>query len=74
MKSLIFYLIIALSLPLGNTHIAHGQSSDHTEIVKIDISFISGGLMVKGWLFMPAGSTSDKLPAIVMAPGNAVGI
>ncbi len=69
MRSLIFHLALALGVLLGNIYTAHGQSSDKSEISKLDISFISGGQLVKGWLFVPVGSTSDKLPAIVMAPG-----
>ena len=69
MNSLISYLLLILSFSFGNKNFTLGSKIDLTEISKMDVSFISNGLLIKGWLFMPADSINKKLPAIVMAPG-----
>ncbi len=69
MKSLFRLLILVLTLSFENINITKGQSSDLTEFRQTNISFISNGLLVKGWLFLPAGPKDTNLPAIVMAPG-----
>ncbi len=69
MKSLITYLVLVFSLNFWGANITLGQRADSPEISKTNISFNSNGLLIKGWLFMPADSTNKQLPAIVMAPG-----
>jgi len=45
------------------------KNSESTEVSKQNISFLSNGILVKGWLFMPSAPPLEKFPAIVMAPG-----
>ena len=71
MKTLISYLVLILFLSIGSKNITSTfeQKIDFIESSKMNISFVSSGLLIKGWLFMPADSINKKLPAIVMAPG-----
>lgn len=61
--------IFVFFLLVGSSGIAIAQNVDSKEIHRTDISFLSDGLAVKGWLFVPVDSAGKKLPAIVMAPG-----
>lgn len=69
MKTQIRYLLLILIIFAGNTYTALGQSIDSTSIRIINVSFLSNGFAVKGWLFVPSDTMNKKLPAIVMAPG-----
>ncbi len=69
MKSLMSYMALVLSFSLGNEPFCLGQNAGFTESTKMNISFLSNGLLIKGWLFLPVDSSHKKLPAIVMAPG-----
>lgn len=69
MKTQIRYLLLILILSVGNKYTALGQSIDSTSIRIINVSFLSNGFAVKGWLFVPSDTINKKLPAIVMAPG-----
>lgn len=67
MRSLIYFL--GFVIPLSFTNIALCHQADSSNISKMDISFISNGCALKGWLFLPENPGKGKLPAIVMAPG-----
>lgn len=69
MKTQPFRIIIAIALLWCHSSAVYTQSIDTTETSKMNISFFSGGLLVKGWFFTPKATTNNKLPAIVMAPG-----
>lgn len=69
MKLLLFCLALALTPILDNKNINQNGKMEETETQKLDISFVSNGLLIKGWLFLPLDSAGRKLPAIVMAPG-----
>lgn len=69
MKSPISCLLLILYLILGNVNIVLGQDIDSTRLSIKNISFVSSGFLIKGWLFMPIDSINKKLPVIVMAPG-----
>lgn len=69
MKSIRNLLLLLLPLFLGSAT-SFGQKMDPMEAGKSDISFLSNGLLLKGWLFKPLNNPGNgKLPAIVMAPG-----
>lgn len=69
MKPHIRYLLLILILNVGNKYTALGQGVDSTNLSVTNVSFLSDGFLVKGWLFMPPDSLNKRLPAIVMAPG-----
>ena len=53
----------------GSPVMATAQQTAATKIQKTDISFLSGGLLVKAWFITPADTPAKKLPCIVMGPG-----
>ena len=61
--------MLILTLNLASTSTVVAQTPDTATIYRTDVSFKSGGLLVKGWVIMPASPKGGKLPAIVMAPG-----
>lgn len=69
MKPILYILVLMFTLNLGQQNTSGKTDMDISGSGKTDIRFISNGLLVKGWLFLPENSTGAKLPAIVMAPG-----
>ncbi len=69
MKTPTSCLLLMLCLIFGNRDIVLGQNIDSTHFSTQNVSFISGGFLIKGWLFIPIDSTNKKPPVIVMAPG-----
>lgn len=69
MKPLLCSLLIMLTFTNAENGLLKVSLKNDAAFNKSDISFISNGLAVKGWLFLPENANAAKLPAIVMAPG-----
>lgn len=60
MKPLINDLLLIFAISIGNINMTMGQDINLANTSKMDINFISGGFLIKGWVFTPADSAHKK--------------
>lgn len=63
------HLLLFIAFIFISSSVVCQPNNTDAGIIKKTIQFYSNGLLLKGWLLLPADTSNEKLPAIVMAPG-----